>query len=151
MESNRTQPKMDSFSAVKHIKYMDMIRRPDHFFSTFSYLCACAERHISNISKKEQIIIMGESKAKIGKTKTEEHLKGTVGKYRIVNEMNEVKSYSNLSLNSDLSIMYTMFKHHLRRLSTWTSQVGRYKNEIDYILVNKRWKSSVINIDKTSG
>ena len=37
----------------------------------------------------------------------------------------------------------TLFKQHPRRLFTWTSPDGKTKNQIDYILVQKRWRSSL--------
>lgn len=102
--------------------------------------------NISNIPKKEPIIIMGDWNAKIGETRAEEYLKGTVGKYGMGERNERGERLLQFAIDSELSIMNTMFKHHPRRLSTWTSPGGRYKNQIDYILVSKRWKSSVINV-----
>ena len=39
----------------------------------------------------------------------------------------------------------SLFKQHPRRLYTWTSPDGKTKNQIDYILVKKRWRSSLFN------
>ena len=36
-----------------------------------------------------------------------------------------------------------LFQQHKRRLYTWTSPDGQYRNQIDYILCSKRWKSSI--------
>lgn len=38
--------------------------------------------------------------------------------------------------------MNTAFEHHTRYMYTWVSP-DQYKNQIDYILVNSRWRSSV--------
>ncbi|KAK2716970.1 hypothetical protein QYM36_007199, partial [Artemia franciscana] len=38
-----------------------------------------------------------------------------------------------------------MFRHRERRTVTWRSPDGRTANMIDYIIVGKRWKSSVLN------
>ena len=46
-------------------------------------------------------------------------------------------------IENRLGIGNSFFKHHPRRLFTWTSPDGKTKNQIDYILVNKRWKSSI--------
>ena len=37
----------------------------------------------------------------------------------------------------------TLFQQHKRRLYTWTSPDGQYRNQTDYILCNQRWKSSI--------
>ena len=35
----------------------------------------------------------------------------------------------------------TVFQQHKRRLYTWTSPDGQYRNQIDYILCSQRWRS----------
>ena len=42
-----------------------------------------------------------------------------------------------------LVIVNTLFQQHKRRLYTWTSPDGQYKNQIDYILCSQRWRSSI--------
>lgn len=44
-----------------------------------------------------------------------------------------------------MTIANTLFKHHPRRLSTWTSPSGLYKNQIDYTLIRMRWRTSITN------
>ena len=36
-------------------------------------------------------------------------------------------------------------QHHKRRLYTWTSPGGQYRNQIDYFLCSQRWRSSVLS------
>ena len=40
-------------------------------------------------------------------------------------------------------IANTLFQQHKRRLYTWTSPYGQYRNHIDYVLCNQRWGSSI--------
>ena len=40
-------------------------------------------------------------------------------------------------------IANTLFQQHRRRLYTWTSLEGQHRNQIDYILCNQRWRSSI--------
>ena len=42
-----------------------------------------------------------------------------------------------------LVIANTLFQQHKRRLYTWTSPDGQHRNQIDYILCNQRWRSSM--------
>ena len=37
----------------------------------------------------------------------------------------------------------TLFQQHKRRLYTWTSPDGQYRNQTDYILCSQRWRSSI--------
>ena len=41
-----------------------------------------------------------------------------------------------------LVIANTLFQQYKRRLYTWTSPDGQYRNQIDYILCSQRWRSS---------
>ena len=42
-----------------------------------------------------------------------------------------------------LVIANSLFQQHKRRLYTWTSPDGQYRNHIDYILCSQRWRSSI--------
>ena len=44
---------------------------------------------------------------------------------------------------NSLVIANTLFQQHKRRLYTWTSPDGQYRNHIDYILCSQRWRSSI--------
>ena len=42
-------------------------------------------------------------------------------------------------------LVNTWFKKYPRRLYTWTSPDGQSRNQIDYIAIGQKWKSSVID------
>ena len=42
-----------------------------------------------------------------------------------------------------LVIANTFFQQHKKRLYIWTSPDGQYQNQINYILCNQRWRSSM--------
>ena len=42
-----------------------------------------------------------------------------------------------------LVIGNTLFQQHKRKLYTWISPNGQYRNQIDYILYSQRWRSSI--------
>ena len=44
---------------------------------------------------------------------------------------------------NSLVIANTLFQQHKRWLYTWTSPDGQYRNQIDYILWSRRWRSSI--------
>ena len=44
---------------------------------------------------------------------------------------------------NELVIANTPFQQHKRRLYTWTSPDGQYRNQTDSILCSQRWRSSI--------
>ena len=50
-----------------------------------------------------------------------------------------------------LVIANTLFQQHKRRLYTWTSPGGQHRNQTDYILCSKRWRSSIQSTKKRPG
>ena len=50
-----------------------------------------------------------------------------------------------------LVITNTLFQQHKRRLYTWTSPDGQHQNQIDYILCNQRWRSSIQSAETRLG
>ena len=47
--------------------------------------------------------------------------------------------------DNDLYITSTAFQHHVRRRYSWQSPGGRCRNQIDYILIRRRWLWCVTN------
>ena len=50
----------------------------------------------------------------------------------------------NFAIKNELSILNTMFQKHPRRLFTLAYE--NTKNQIDYLLIQKRWKSAISNV-----
>ena len=50
-----------------------------------------------------------------------------------------------------LVIANTLFQQHKRRLYTWTSPDGQYRNQSDYILCSQRWRSSIQSVKTRLG
>ena len=48
-------------------------------------------------------------------------------------------------------IANTLFQQDKRRLYTWTSPDGQHRNQIDYILCSKRWRSSIQSANARPG
>ena len=55
------------------------------------------------------------------------------------------------SITNNLVVSNTFFQHHPRRLWTWKSPGDGVRNQIDYILISKRWKSSLQNVKTLPG
>ena len=56
--------------------------------------------------------------------------------------MKQGKGYQSFAKRT-LVIANTLFQQHKRRLYTWTSPDGQYRNQTDYILCGQRWRSSI--------
>jgi len=54
-----------------------------------------------------------------------------------------LQDHHNFLRNHYTIIANTLFQQHKRRLYTWTSPDGQYRNQIDYILCSQRWRSSI--------
>ena len=50
-----------------------------------------------------------------------------------------------------LVIANTLFQQHKRRLYTWTSPDGQYRDQTDYILCSQRWRSSIQSAETRPG
>ena len=57
--------------------------------------------------------------------------------------MKQGKRLIELCQENTLVIANTVFQQHKRRLYTWTSPDGQYRNQIDYIICSQRWRSSI--------
>ncbi|CAF1396827.1 unnamed protein product [Adineta steineri] len=94
--------------------------------------------------KKDVIVIMGDWNAKVGSTTTS----GITGNFGLGVRNEAGDRLVDFCQNNSMFIANTFFQQPKRRLYTWTSPGGQYRNQIDYILCNQRWRSS-IKLSKT--
>ena len=100
-----------------------------------------AEIHktLKQTSKKDIVYLMGDFNAKVG-NKEETNIIGKFG----LGERNEAgERLFQFCIESRMRITNTWFMQPKRRLYTWTSPNGQHRNQIDYILCNHKWKSSI--------
>ena len=69
----------------------------------------------------------------------------TLGQYGL-GERNEARDtlYS-FCVENNLTITNTLFNHPKRRRYTWTASDGKTRNQINYIMVHNRWRTSIRN------
>ena len=82
---------------------------------------------------------MGDWNAKVGS----QELPGVTGKFGLGVQNEAGQRLTEFCQENALVIANTLFQQHKRRLYTWTSPDGQYRNEIDYILCSQRWRSSI--------
>lgn len=107
------------------------------------------ETTISKIPKRELLILMGDLNAKIGAHA--DQLSCCAGKFGLGQRNERGERLLQFAEENNLVISNTFFQNHPRRLYTWISPDGRYRNQIDYIMISSRWKSSIRNIHTLPG
>ena len=89
--------------------------------------------------KKDVLFIIGDWNAKVGSQETP----GVTGKFGLTIRNEAGQRLIEFCQENVLVIANTLFQQHKRRLYTWTSPDGQYRNQIDYILCSQRWRSSI--------
>ena len=90
------------------------------------------------VKSAEVNIILGDFNAKVGSETS-----NSVGNYGIGVTNERGKRLVNFAEQYNLSIINTWFQQPMRRLYTWKSPGDIRRNQLDYILVNQRFKNSV--------
>lgn len=104
------------------------------------------EDTLGTFPNREITIIMGDFNAKIGETTEDNDLRDVVGKYGLGIRNERGERLLNFCTDNSLFIANTGFKHHPRRLYTWRSPGERYRNQIDFILIKSRWRTTIKNV-----
>ena len=85
---------------------------------------------------KNVLFIRGDWNAKVGS----QEIPGVPGKFGLGGQNEGLIEFCQ---ENALVMANTLFQQHKRRLYTWTSPDGQLQNQIDYILCNQRWRSSI--------
>ena len=94
------------------------------------------------IPNREMCIIMGDLNAKVGE---QEDRDCGIGPYGLGKRNERGDMLATFCQANGFTITNTWFQHPYRRRYTWISPGDRHRNQIDYIMINNEWKSSVIN------
>ena len=84
--------------------------------------------------KKAVLFIIGDWNAKVGSQETP----GVTGKFGLGMRNEAGQRLTEFGQENALVIANTLFQQHKRRLYTWTTPDGQYRNQIDYILCSQR-------------
>ncbi len=102
------------------------------------------EETLASIPRSDVTIVMGDFNAKVGKTDKSDGFYGLVGNHGLGTRNERGERLLQFCAEQQLVLTNTLFQQHRRRLYTWKSCDSHTRNQIDYILIQKRWKSSVI-------
>ena len=101
------------------------------------------EQVVAKTSKKDILIITGDWNAKVGENNT--GWECVMGKYGYGTRNERGEQLLEFATSHNLFICNTAFQQKPSRKWTWESPDGIHKNMIDLILIQSRWKTSVIN------
>ena len=100
------------------------------------------QQEIDEVPSQDMMMILGDWNAKVGKNWRAWH--GALGKFGYGEENERGEKLLNFCLNNNLVIANTMtYKRKAKHQWTWESPDGVTKNQIDYVLVNKKWRTSI--------
>ena len=101
------------------------------------------EDALAKTDKKDVIILTGDWNAKIGNDNTD--WKSAMGKYGYGDRNERGERLLEFATLHNFFISNTRFQQKSNRKWTWASPDGIHKNMIDLILIQQRWKTSLIN------
>ena len=96
-----------------------------------------------SIPNSDITLLMGDLNAKIGKVTKKSN---NIGIYGIGTRNERGNRLEEFCQANDLVIENTTFKQPPRRLYTWVSPGDRTRNQIDYIMVKRRWRSLLLGV-----
>ena len=92
---------------------------------------------------------MGDMNAKVGEDNTGlEYVMGQQGKGIRNNNGDRLVDFC---MYNSLVIGGTVFKHKEIHTLTWTSPNGKVKNQIDHIMINRKWRTSLHDVKVRRG
>ena len=94
-------------------------------------------------------ILLGDFNAKVGR---ESIFKPTIGQESLHQDSNDNGvRLVNFATSKNLVVKSTMFPHRNIHKYIWTSIDGKTHNQIDHVLIGRRWYSSVLDVRSFRG
>ena len=95
--------------------------------------------------RHDMILVIGDWNAKVGEQQLGEE--GIVGKFGMTGERSDSgERFVSFCALNNLAIASTMFPHKEIHRYTWTSPIGQYHNQIDYVAIRPNFKRSVQDV-----
>lgn len=105
------------------------------------------ETGLQSVKSTDILIVMGDLNAKVGKGK----YKDIVGDYGLGSRNERGNRLIEFCVQHELMISNTWFQHPKRRLYTWKSPGDSSRNQIDFIMVNKRFRNCIKQVKTYPG
>ena len=99
---------------------------------------------VESVHAHDMLLILGDLNAKVGSDNTgREHV---MGKHGIGTINDNGERLADFCEENNLLIGGTLFQHKHIHKTTWTSPDGTTKNQIDHVIINRRWRSSLQDV-----
>ena len=105
------------------------------------------QRAVQQCKRHDVIFVMGDMNAKVGEGRVED----IVGQHGLGERNDRGERWVERCVDNEQVILNTWYRHHPRRLWTWKSPGDRYRNQIDFITINKRFRNSVVDVKTYPG
>jgi hypothetical protein len=89
-------------------------------------------------------ILLDDFNAKVGREDIFKPTFGNESSHEISND--NVVRIVNFATSKNLAVKSTMFSHRSIHKYTWTSPDGQTHNQIDHVLIDRRWHSSILDV-----
>jgi endonuclease/exonuclease/phosphatase family metal-dependent hydrolase len=94
-------------------------------------------------------ILLGDFNAKLGR---EDTFKPTIGSESLHEDINgNGVRVVNVATSKNLVVKSTMFPHRYIHKYIWTSPDGKIHNQIDHVLIDRKWHSSILDLRSFRG
>jgi hypothetical protein len=111
--------------------------------------CEELEQVIDHFPKYHMKILLGNFNAKL---RREDTFKPTIGNESLHEDNNDNGvRVVNFATSKDLFVKTTMFPHRNIHKYTWTSPDGKTHNQIDQVLIDRSWLSSILDVRSFRG
>ncbi|XP_056022186.1 craniofacial development protein 2-like [Ostrea edulis] len=99
---------------------------------------------IQEVPKHDVLMVMGDLNAKVGQDNT--GFENIMGKEAVglINDNGE--RLIEMCITNNLVIGGSLFQHKNIHKTTWTSPSGRLHNQIDHIMINSKWRTSLQDV-----
>ena len=105
------------------------------------------QKAMKQCKRHDVVFVMGDLNAKVGRGREED----IVGDFGLGERNERGNRWVEWCIENEQVILNTWYRHHARQLWTWKSPGDRYRNQIDYITVNKRFRNSVCDVKTYPG
>src|SRR6218665_3047291 len=106
-------------------------------------------KHHRQNPKGDVTMVIGDFNAKVGYHKGGDG--DTIGRHGLGKQNEAGERLVEFCEGNNMGIMNTWFEQPKRSLYTWTSPDGKHRNQINYILIYKRWKSTIRDVRTKPG
>ena len=108
-----------------------------------------SEQVFDHFRKYHMKLLLGDFNVKVG---TKNIFKPTIGRESLHQDSNDNGvRLVNFATSKNLVVKSTMFPHQNIHKYAWTSPYAKTHNQIDHVLIGRRWHSSVLDVRSFSG